>query len=59
MGQEAANRLAEQFNSAASEDLLNEIRHHIEFIEAARREDQNEMEAPHNEFQPDNPPERQ
>lgn len=50
VGQEAANRLAEQFNSTGSDDILNEIRSHIELIEAARQRDQNEVE--HNEANP-------
>jgi len=59
VGQEGANRLAEEFNPGASEDLLNQIRDHIEFIEAARQEEQNEVEALRNESQPNNPPEHQ
>lgn len=56
MGQEAANRLREQFNSTASDDFLSEIRNHIELIEGIGQEDQNEMEGSlHNEPNPDNP----
>lgn len=56
MGQEAANRLREQFNSAASDDFLSEIRNQLELIEGVGQEDQNEIEASlHNEPNSDNP----